>query len=494
MDQRVVVAVRSAEACYPRRAPFSPSAALPEYSWELGDEPNHAYTSVRRCFERAGLDAARFGTEAWNPLGDLLRPGETVVLKPNFIKEEHPTIPGGWEWILTHGSVIRAVADYVFKAVGASGRVVIADAPQTDSSFDGVVRVLQLDEVAAFYRARGLTLDLIDLRQEEWVNDKGVIVSRRDLPGDPAGAVAFDLGSASEFETHHGHGSYYGADYDARVVNAHHADGRHEYLVSRSVMLADAVFSLPKLKTHKKAGVTVSLKNLIGVNADKNWLPHHTEGDPTRGGDEHPAPSVVHRFERRAVAALRWLSLRAPGIGPRIHQRARAVGGKVFGETEEVVRSGNWSGNDTIWRTCLDLNKIALYGDADGNLRPARPEHRRRHFVLVDGIVAAEGNGPVYADRRPAGVLLFGTNPASVDAAAATLMGFDPDRIPIVRNAFNARTFPIAEWDWTDVSVVSDVDAWDGCRLDAVPVEETLQLRPHFGWRGAIERVDDRVG
>src|SRR5207253_2420192 len=159
-----------------------------------------------------------------------------------------------------------------------------------------------------------------------------------------------------------------------------------------------------------KAGITVSLKNLIGVNADKNWLPHHTEGDPTRGGDEHPAPSLVHRLERRGVAALRWLSLRAPGIGPRIHQRARAVGGKVFGETEDVVRSGNWSGNDTIWRTCLDLNKIALYGNTDGTMRPAGADNRRRHFVLVDGIVAGDRNGPVYADRKPTGLLLFGVH------------------------------------------------------------------------------------
>jgi uncharacterized protein (DUF362 family) len=494
IDDRAVVALRAEAAAYPSSAPFSPSERYPEYSWETGSERNVAYGAVRRCFAMAGLDDVNRGSASWNPLGDLLNLGETVVLKPNFIKEAHPVDPGGWEWILTHGSVIRAVADYVFKAVGSSGRVVIADAPQTDSSFDAVVKVLQLDRVAEFYRARGLNLDFIDLRQEEWQSERGVIVRRRTLPGDPAGAVAYDLGASSEFATHDGRGNYYGADYDAQVVNAHHSGGRHEYLLSRSVMAADAVFSLPKLKTHKKAGITVSLKNLIGVNADKNWLPHHTEGDPTHGGDEHPSPTRLHRIERRAVAALRQLSLRAPGIGPRIHQRARSVGVKVFGDTEEVVRSGNWSGNDTIWRTCLDLNKLVLYGAADGALREPSAANRRRHLVLVDGILAGDGNGPVHADRLPAGVLLFGTHPASVDAAAAVLMGFDPDRIPIVQHAFEARGLPLAEWGWRDVRVVSDEPAWSDRCISEIGVSECLGFRPHFGWVGAIERSEDRVG
>ena len=32
--------------------------------------------------------------------------------------------------------------------------------------------------------------------------------------------------------------------------------------------------SLPKLKTHKKAGITCALKNLIGINGNKEYLPH----------------------------------------------------------------------------------------------------------------------------------------------------------------------------------------------------------------------------
>ena len=83
----------------------------------------------------------------------------------------------------------------------------------------------------------------------------------------------------------------------------YHLDGRHEYLLAGSAIGCDVLINLPKLKTHKKAGVTLSLKNLVGINTDKNWLPHHTEGYPPGGGIEHPQPNAKHRIERRLVAA-----------------------------------------------------------------------------------------------------------------------------------------------------------------------------------------------
>jgi hypothetical protein len=168
---------------------------------------------------------------------------------------------------------------------------VLADAPQTDASFSEMVKLLGLDAIRDFYVARGISFELIDLRQEEWTTRGDVVVERRKLAPNPYGSIAFNLGQASEFADHTGAGHYYGADYDAGVVNHHHSGGRHEYLIAGCAIKCDVVFSLPKWKTHKKAGITASLKNLVGVNADKNWLPHHTEGAPARGGDEHPNPA-----------------------------------------------------------------------------------------------------------------------------------------------------------------------------------------------------------
>jgi len=186
----------------------------------------------------------------------------------------------------------------------------------------------------------------------------------------------------------------------------------------------------------------------------------------------------VH-VERGMARGLRRINRAVPGLGPLVHGRARAVGASMFGETEQVVRSGNWHGNDTCWRMCLDLNQLVLYGQPDGSFR----EDRRRYLVLGDGLIAGEGAGPMNPDPVAAGLLLFGTDAASVDAAAATLMGFDVARIPLVREAF--RAVSVGD-DWRCVQLRSNVAAWHDRCLPTV--EETFHFAPQFGWRGVIER------
>lgn len=482
------VVVWRGESEYSAQPPFSPSQPYPEYSFEdRASEKNAAYEAVRNCFRLGGLDPAHFDQPSWNPLSQLIRPGETVLLKPNMVHQRHPRDPEGWRYVITHGSIVRAVADYVWKAIGSKGKIILADAPQTDASFSEMVRLLGLDTIRDFYRSRGLNFELLDLRQEEWTTRGEVVVERKKLPANPYRPVAFDLASASEFCGHRGAGHYYGADYDAGVVNHHHSGGRHEYLIAGCAIECDVVFSLPKWKTHKKAGVTASLKNLVGVNADKNWLPHHTEGAQQAGGDEHPKPDFKHRAERRLAAAVRGLSLRMPVVGTWVHRKARGAGKQVFGDTESTIRSGNWFGNDTIWRMCLDLNKIVAYGNPDGTLRVPIAANRKRHFVLVDGIIAGQGRGPLNPDPVPAGVILFGLHPPSVDVVCAYLMGFDPDKIPIVARSFHCSEFPLADHSWREVTVHSNVVAWNRS-LPEIPSGDTLHFEPHFGWKDHIEQ------
>src|SRR5262245_27638412 len=124
MDEEVVVAYAASGAAYPQLAPYHPDAAYPEYGdGALAAEKNIAYDAVRSCFREAGLDRERYDTAAWNPLKGMIRPGETVLLKPNLVKEVHPRDPEGWRYVLTHGSIIRAVADYVWKALEGRGKV-----------------------------------------------------------------------------------------------------------------------------------------------------------------------------------------------------------------------------------------------------------------------------------------------------------------------------------------------------------------------------------
>jgi hypothetical protein len=237
--------------------------------------------------------------------------------------------------------------------------------------------------------------------------------------------------------------------------------------------------NLPKLKTHKKVGITCALKNLVGINANKNWLPHHTEGTPENGGDQFPHPTTKARLEHSWMGtAKRWLRHR-PGWS-RVFVPLKKMGRLYFGDTQNVVRSGNWHGNDTCWRMVLDLNKCLFSYDGRGERRK-RP---LRYLAVVDGIIGGEGNGPMSPDPVPSGVILAGTHPVAVDVAAATLMGFDWRRIRLLKNAFEMKQLSFVDFSPFDIEVLSNKKEWHG-RLDQL--EDCFSFRPHFGWLGAIE-------
>ena len=212
---------------------------------------NHVYAAVRAALFGLGLDAERCGTADWNPLGELVPAGGRAVLKPNFIRHWNPCGEGSMDSVVTHGSVIRALADYAFLAVGPGGSVAIAEAPQHDCDFEKIREISGLSELARYYGELGLALEIIDLRREEVSYRDGTIVERRTLPGDPAGYRLVDLATRSAFE---GSGldpkRFRGADYDPGPTTHHHTDGRNEYLLSETVLGADIrpiIFSLSRL-------------------------------------------------------------------------------------------------------------------------------------------------------------------------------------------------------------------------------------------------------
>jgi uncharacterized protein (DUF362 family) len=406
-----------------------------------------------------------------------------VVLKPNLVRHENYSRPGEWRSVITSAAVIRAVAEHVAELLRGKGRITICDAPQTDSSFARIAELLGLHAMAAEVSRRfAVPVEVVDLRNEEWTTVEGVVVDRKRLSGDPRGAIAFNLGRDSLFYRHHGEGRYYGADYDAGVVNSHHAGDIHEYLICATPVQADVFINIPKLKTHKKSGVTLSLKNLVGINADKNWLPHHTDGSPDTGGDQFPTMTARRRLEQRSVAIARKLALSVPGAGPFIARKLRKAGTRAFGD-DNVIRSGNWHGNDTTWRMVLDLNRCLLYGNPDGTLRA---DAAKRYYSVIDGVVGMEGKGPMAGDPVDSNVIIGGTDPVAVDMVAARVMGFDWRKLPVIREAFVTRRLPVTTVRPEEVQVLSDVREWNGRFLD-IEDREFLHFRPHFGWTGRIE-------
>ena len=121
----------------------------------------------------------------------------------------------------------------------------------------------------------------------------------------------------------------------------------------RTVLGADFVVSMPKVKTHHWAGVTLSLKNMFGV-----------------------------------------------------------VPGGAYGWPKNIL---HWRGID---RSILDINSTAPV-----------------HFVIADGIVAMEGNGPLHGSPRELGRIVMSDDPVAADFTCARLMGLNPLRVPHLAQA-----------------------------------------------------------
>jgi len=372
------------------------------------------------------------------------------------------------------------VLDLAWKAadlLGLSGRRAVADAPQSDAHFDAILEKTGLDR---WGRERGT--QLVDLRKIYFEGPKGIVVKRHELPGDPAGAALVDLGTLSAFYGLEGR-TYYGADYDIAYTNDHHSDQTHQYLFSRTALQSDIVLNVPKLKTHKKAGVTLSMKNLVGLNADKNLLPHHSMGTPSEGGDAYPSSEASKRLESSMIRSLKPLLARS-ALASHGATFLKPFARKFFGDTLQVVRSGNWWGNDTVWRMILDLNRILLYARPDGSLANVP---QRRTPVLVDGIVAGNGNGPEAPDPVRTNVVIAGVDFVAVDVVATTFMGFDYRKVPHLVRAFDSHPLPLTTVDPERLEVESNVPDWSR-NLWEIDPDSLFHFRPHFGWTGHIER------
>lgn len=121
----------------------------------------------------------------------------------------------------------------------------------------------------------------------------------------------------------------------------------------RTVLTSDVVVSMPKVKTHHWAGVTLSMKNMFGV---------------------------------------------VPGI--------------AYGWPKNLLHCRG------IDRSILDINASV----------PA-------HFVIADGIIGMEGNGPLHGSPRSLGRIVLADDPVAADFVCARLMGLNPLRVNYLAQA-----------------------------------------------------------
>jgi uncharacterized protein (DUF362 family) len=418
---------------------FSPDQAYPEYVHGLvAPSPNNVYAAVRDIFAQAGLDSENFGSAAWNPLGRYISPGQRVFILCNFVYHQRAK-ESDREFLskCTHASVIRAVADYVLIATGATGVVQLGNAPLQSANWTKVLHNTEVDRLLAFYHERNVNVEARDLR---------LFIAERSASGairhvhhneEPTPAVNVDLGSNSLLDELSGQ-RFRVVDYDPRRTESFHGPGRHIYVVHRDVLNADVVLSVPKLKTHEKVGITVGLKGFVGSIGHKDCLAHHRRGAPSEGGDEYPEK---HFSANRPVMSLHeWLQTR---------EASRAIWNplRIIDRTLRriIIRAGgtlggSWHGNDTAWRMALDIARILYNADREGRLTG---ERQRRHLVFVDGIIGGEGAGPLAPQPVDSGMLLFGDDVVAADSVCARFMDFDPASIPLVDNAYRIDPYPV---------------------------------------------------
>lgn len=488
-----VAAVGTKGATYPATAPFHPAVQYPEYPFgkHLSTEPNHAYEGVRQLFQELGCDKEHFGTPQWNPLGHLLQPGMRVVIKPNFVLSRH-TRGADLFSVITHGSVLRALADYCWIALKGRGQITFADAPQYDCNAEELPRVTGMDEVVRFLSGvPGPACSFLDLRGY-WSRGKHFDSDRIPLPGDPRGSVTVDLAGQSAMNGKGAVQQLYGAVYHRGETIRHHSEGRHEYQVSRTMMEADLFISVPKLKVHKKVGVTLNAKGLVGMATNKNFLVHYTLKSPAEGGDQYPE-GLFTPVEEALIRTERWMYDHLLASGSRtleylhrsiywLHNHSTKLLGLKVQESKRQLDAGNWHGNDSAWRMTSDLVRVLHFADRNGTLHRTR---QRRMFTVIDGIIGGENNGPLTPDPKASGILLASEDLIAADLVATRLMGFDPFRLRLYRNLLDDRNFDLGIHGADAIEVRTQNPAWKDCLHNSV--DPYLAFRPHPGWVGKVE-------
>lgn len=466
---------------------FRPDAAYPEYPFNdstISWDQNAVYDGVRRLLRVSGLDEEHYGLPSWNPLGLYVKPGNRVLVKPNLVMDVNPS-GNGVECLYTHPSVIAAVIDYVVIALKGEGSIILGDAPMQTCDFEKLAKQSGLRSLIEWYRAQGVEIELKDLRGLRSQN--GVSGLNQTIVDDVEGIVV-DLCDASCF-----HGLSEDrlnrlriTNYDPRELRKHHDMDRHEYFISKHLLEADAVVSIPKAKTHRKAGITGSLKNMVGINVRKEYLPHHSFGAKDCGFDEYEKASVL----RATSGALLDARNRMLGRSTECARRALNFGSKAFGAmgkrlTGDVTSEGNWSGNDTIWRTVLDLNMIVRYADRQGVMRS---NAQRTLISFTDMIVIGQGEGPLLPEPGMWGMLSFSDNFVISDVAMAHLLGTDEKSIPSIGRAVSKEwAFDLVDECPCGVICKSNNASYDGKPIDDLNNDRKKMAKPTSGWFSAFK-------
>lgn len=355
--------------------------------------------------------------------GQLIH-GKRVLLKPNWVK--HSYLQFDDLCLRTHDQFILAVLEIILEFKPDS--VVIGDAPIQGCNWDIMLTTGFKQKVAEMASVSEIPITIKDFRRVTY----NPLTNNRVKELNPIeDYLIFDIGKDSFLEpiSRSDRNPFRVTYYNPDKLRETHRPGSHKYCISKELFNADVVISLPKIKTHQKAGITGALKNIVGFNGDKDYLPHHRIGGTGFGGDCYPGKNYLRYFSELASDSANRR------LGNWQYWPLKKFSGllwKLSLPGQEHNSGAGWYGNDTVWRMVLDLNRIVTFGTKDGKLS-STPQ--RVLFSISDGIIGGQGNGPLSPDPLALGIVSFTNHSWMHDVCMSKLMGFDPMKIPLLKEA-----------------------------------------------------------
>lgn len=360
-----------------------------------------------------------------NHLNESNIQGKKILIKPNWVR--HNIKSTDEVCLCTHEHFVLAALQVVLEKRPNS--IIIADAPIQGCDWNRLLSNHFLDEIKQLSNQYNIEIQIKDLRRTVLNVDQNSIQKDRVSLDD---YIIFDVGKKSYLEPITSNENRFRVtNYNPDKLAITHRKGVHKYCIAKDVFDTDVVITLPKIKTHQKAGLTNAMKILVGVNGDKDYLPHHRLGAKGYGGDCYPGRSIL-----RSCSEL-FLDMSNRHIGEKkskwLCHISTALWKLSFPNQEQNLGAG-WYGNDTVWRMVMDLNMIVEYGSIDGNIQNKK---QRELYTFCDGVIGGQGDGPLNPIPLPLGVIIFSNNAYWTDIVAGHLLSMDINCIPLLKAASN---------------------------------------------------------
>jgi len=345
-----------------------------------------------------------------------------ILLKPNWVLHNQKETDAFC--LCTHENIILALAEVLLKKKPKS--ILIGDAPVQGCKWDKLLSDNFYQEIKLLTTKYGIPIEIKDFRRVTCDFDINV---KEENKRSIEEYILFDVGEKSYLEPITDEKkSFRVTCYNPDRLAESHKKGKHIYCITKELFDCDTVITIPKIKTHQKTGITNAMKILVGINGDKDFLPHHRKGG-SKTGDCYPG---THPLRNLSETILDEANRHIGEWQYPLLSTLSKICWKLSFPTKEHNLAAGWYGNDTTWRMVFDINAIALYGKSDGSMSETP---QRQIYSLCDGIIGGQGNGPLNPEPLSLGILAFTNKAMLMDVVVGHLFKLEIDKVPLLKTA-----------------------------------------------------------